>query len=319
MSANDSLRHGERSSAEADALPAKLQDPQATSDDAARCVAELVASGSIEMIAHRPEDAKIIAGLLPAGTPGYVSHLPRHTLDETFVALMGVADAGLEPVPHLAARRIASREQATSFLERAVKLAGVRKVLLVAGDAPQALGPYTDGAALLRERLLADCGVREVGLPGYPEGHPSIDTAHLDKALTEKLDLSAERGLGAFIVTQFSFAPIRIIEYCADLARRAPNVPVYVGLAGPTNPRTLLRYARRCGVSALLRALAAQGMGAVRLFTHTDPGEQLIALAHHCLSGTATNVVGAHLYSFGGVERTAAWMNRCITSRGHQA
>ena len=31
------------------------------------------------------------------------------------------------------------------------------------------------------------------------------------------------------------------------------------------------------------------------------------------------NVVGAHLYSFGGVERTAAWMNRCITLRGHQA
>ena len=111
MSANDSLRHGERCSAEAEVLPAKLQEPQATSDDVARCVAELVASGSIEMIAHRPEDAKIIAGLLPAGTPVCVSHLPRHTLDETFVALMGVA--GLEPVPHLAARRIASREQAT--------------------------------------------------------------------------------------------------------------------------------------------------------------------------------------------------------------
>jgi 5,10-methylenetetrahydrofolate reductase len=235
-------------SAVAEALPAKLQEPHATSDAAARRVAELVASGSIEMIAHRPEDAKIIADLLTAGTPVYVSHLPRHTLDETFVALMGVADAGLEPVPHLAARRIASRDQATSFLERAVKLAGVQKVLLVAGDAPQALGPYTDGAALLRERLLADCGVREVGLPGYPEGHPSIDTAHLDKALTEKLDLSAGRGLGAFIVTQFSFAPIRIIEYCADLARRAPNVPVYVGLAGPTNPRraSSLCKALRC-------------------------------------------------------------------------
>jgi len=45
MSANDSLRHGERCSAEAEALPAELQEPQATSDDAARRVAELVASG----------------------------------------------------------------------------------------------------------------------------------------------------------------------------------------------------------------------------------------------------------------------------------
>ena len=124
------------------------------------------------MIAHRPEDAKIIAGLLPAGTPVYVSHLPRHTLDETFMALMGVADAGLEPVPHLAARRIASREQAISFLERAVKLAGVRKVLLVGGDAPQALGPYADGAALLRERLLADCGGARGRRAGLSRGPP---------------------------------------------------------------------------------------------------------------------------------------------------
>jgi methylenetetrahydrofolate reductase (NADH) len=93
------------------------------------------------MIAHRPEDAMIIAGLLPAGGPVYVSHLPRHTLEETFMALMGVADAGLEPVPHLAARRIASREQAISFLERAVKLAGVRKVLLVGATHRRRSGP----------------------------------------------------------------------------------------------------------------------------------------------------------------------------------
>ena len=32
-------------------------------------------------------------------------------------------------------------------------------------------------------------------------------------------------------------------------------------------------------------------MGAVRLFTHTDPADQLVAVAHHC-EGGATNVVG---------------------------
>ena len=92
-------------------------------------------------------------------------------------------------------------------------------------------------------------------------------------------------------------------------------MPVYVGLAGPTQPRTLLRYAQRCGVSASLRALQAQGMGAVRLFTHVDPTDQLTALARHARSGSASNVVGVHLYSFGGVAATAAWMNARITAR----
>ena len=74
----------------------------------------------------------------------------------------------------------------------------------------------------------------------------------------------------------------------------------------PTSPRALLRYAQRCGVSASLRALQAEGMGAVRLFTHVDPTDQLAALARHTRTGSASNVVGVHLYSFGGVAATAA-------------
>mgnify|MGYP001081321384 CR=1 FL=1 len=82
----------------------------------------------------------------------------------------------------------------------------------------------------------------------------------IDAALAEKLALLAAQGLGSYVVTQFSFAPNRIVEYCAGLARRAPGVSVYVGLAGPTTPRRLLKFAQRCGVSASLRALQAVGL-----------------------------------------------------------
>jgi methylenetetrahydrofolate reductase (NADPH) len=281
--------------------------------DTAAVMAELVACGSLEMGAEAPDHARRIAELLPSGTPVYVNHLPRRPLAETLPALVALAKAGLEPVPHVAARRIGSRAEAEAFLKEAVTEAGVRKVLLIGGDLPEPVGPYAESAALLRDRLLFDCGVRQVGLPGYPEGHPHIATGKLAAALAEKLALARGEGLGAYIVTQFSFAPNRIVEYCVDLARRAADVPVYVGLAGPTTPVTLLRYAQRCGVSASLRALQAQGMGAVRLFTHVDPADQLAALARHARSGSASNVVGVHLYSFGGVAATAAWMNARIT------
>ena len=107
------------------------------------------------------------------------------------------------------------------------------------------------------------------------------------------------------MVTQFSFAPTRIVAFCADLARRAPAVPVYVGMAGPTDALALMRYAQICGVSASLRALRSVGLSMAGL-VHTDPDEQLRALAHG--GESADNVVGIHLYSFGGALRTAQWL-----------
>jgi methylenetetrahydrofolate reductase (NADPH) len=297
-------------------MPASVLDSATASEpdrSIAAVAAELVACGSLEMGAEAPEDALRIAELLPAGTPVYVNHLPRHQLTHMLAALVALREAGLEPVPHIAARRVVSRLEVSGFLDQAVRLAGVSKALLIAGDVPTPLGPYGDGAALIEDGVLADTGLKQAGLPGYPEGHPQIATATLAAALAEKLALLAAQQLAGYIVTQFSFAPHRIVEYCADLMRRAPGVPVYVGLAGPTTPRRLIRFAQRCGVSASLRALQAEGMRAVRLFTHADPSAQLTAIARHASSGSASNVVGVHLYSFGGVAATAGWMNAQIT------
>lgn len=279
-----------------------------------RTAAELVACGSLEMNADRPGDARAIAAELPVGTPVYVNHLPRHSLAQSLAALVALREVGLEPVPHLAARRIASREALRAYLLRAVSAAGVAKALVIGGDLREPAGPWADAGALLREGLLAECGIREVGLPGYPEGHPSIPCPVLDRLLAERLQVLYAQGLGAHILTQFSFAPGRVVEYAAELARTAPGVPVYIGLAGPTDPLRLLRFAQRCGVSASLRALRAQGMGAIRMVTHTDPKEQLVAIARYCAGAADSGVVGVHLYSFGGAAQTAAWMNRVITA-----
>jgi methylenetetrahydrofolate reductase (NADPH) len=70
-----------------------------------------VACGSLEMGAAAPDAAQRIAELLPAGTPVYVNHLPRRPLADALPALIALAKAGLEPVPHVAVRRIASRAE----------------------------------------------------------------------------------------------------------------------------------------------------------------------------------------------------------------
>ncbi len=284
--------------------------------DTAGAAAELVACGSLEMGADTPQAARRIAELLPTGSLVYVNHLPRRDVGASLETLAALQRAGLEPVPHIAARRIVSRAEARAFIESAVRRAGITKALLIAGDVAEPAGPYADSAALLAEDFVGQSGLTQIGLAGYPEGHPRIATSTLNEALQRKLELAARHGLKTHLVTQFCFAPNRIVAYCTEVAGRAPGVPVYVGLAGPTNPAALARYAQRCGVSASLRALQTEGIRAVRLFTHVDPTEQLMALAARLRSGGARNVTGVHLYSFGGVVRTAEWMNAQITSRG---
>lgn len=278
-----------------------------------RMLAELVSEGSIELSAAQDlsflEEAK---ALLPSGMGAYIASLPGQTLGSKLERMRAVYTAGYDPVPHLAARRIASRRELRQFLEQAVSEYGVHRVLLIGGDPPEAAGPYVDAAAILRDGILAETGIREVGLAGYPEGHARIPSTILEAALKEKLKLAGDQGLGAYVVTQFSFAPSRIVEYCAYLARTAPETPVYVGMPGPTSPARLIRLARICGVSTSLRALIDLGFKAVRLLRHTAPDEQLAVLAHYCAARPTCNVVGVHVFSFGGFFESARWMHRVL-------
>lgn len=269
----------------------------------------LVASGSLEIGAHRPQDATAIAALLPAGTLVYVNHLPRHRLADTLATLVAIREAGLEPVPHIPARRITSSDELEIYLERAVREAAIQNALVIAGDVAETSGPYIDGEALISTGCLARAGLREISIPGYPDGHPRISRAALERALVDKLAHLASQGLRARIVTQFSFSPPSIIEYCAAISSLAPGIPIYVGLAGSTDPLTLMRFAKICGVRASLRAISVQGLAAMRLVTHTNPSDQLAALARYCTTHVDCNIAGIHLFTFGGATLSAQWMN----------
>jgi methylenetetrahydrofolate reductase (NADPH) len=279
-----------------------------------RVIAELIVDGSIELSAaqdlHTLGEAQ---ALLPTDMGVYIASLPKQTLMSRLERMRAVHAVGYDPVPHLAARQIPSRPELRQFLNQAVRECGVHRVLLIGGDVPNPAGPYVDAAAVLREGILAELGIREVGLAGYPEGHPRIPARTLDIALEEKLKLAGDQGLGTYIVTQFSFAPLRIVEYCARLAHAAPELPIYIGMPGPTSPTQLIRYARICGVSTSLRALIDLGFKAARLIHHTAPDEQLTVLAHYCAARTTCNVVGVHVYSFGGFFKSAQWMHRMYT------
>jgi methylenetetrahydrofolate reductase (NADPH) len=275
-------------------------------------ISELLVAGSLELSPRELHRAADVAALLPTDSCIYLPSLPGLPLARTLEAIAAVRAAGLDPVPHVSARRILDRAEFADFLKRAVAEHRVHRVLLLGGDEAKAKGPFSDSLQILESGLLVDSGIREIGVAGYPEGHAHIPAASLASAFDKKRRLTREQGIGLYVVTQFSFAPNRVVEYCAGLARSAPDVSIYVGIAGPTDPVALARYAQRCGVSVSLRALRTLGSGIARLVTNSDPREQLTAVARYSLQREPSNVVGVHLYSFGGAVRTASWMRELI-------
>ena len=277
-----------------------------------RRITDLVASGSVEISPRELHRLPEIGTLLPAGSCVYVPSLPGLPLTRTLDAIASIRAVGLDAVPHVSARRILNRDEFKEFLAKASKEHGVHRVLLLGGDEPKAKGPFVDSIQILEEGLLAECGVRENGIAGYPEGHPRIPLNALEKALERKLELAKKQSIGVYLVTQFSFAPQRVVDYCTTLSRMHPDLPIYVGIAGPTDPAALLRYAQRCGVSTSLRALRTLGTGIAQLVTNTDPRDQLVSIARYTFKREPSNVVGVHIYSFGGAVRTATWIRELI-------
>ena len=266
------------------ATPADSSAPGATDPGLQTRIAELVSNGTVEMSPRDADQIPEAAALLPANMRVYVDSLPGRLHFSTLRAMESLCDEGLEPVPHIAARRIESRSALQEFISGAAH-AGVRRVLLVGGDQPVPSGPYASSLDVLEEGIFVEHGIKEVGFAGYPEGHSTISRTILETALSSKIRLAQAQELGISVVTQFSFSPSRIVEYCALMARQHPSLPIYVGMAGPTSTASLWRYAQRCGVSAWLRALTGMGVTAARLVTHADPMAQLAALARHCQSG----------------------------------
>jgi methylenetetrahydrofolate reductase (NADPH) len=262
--------------------------------------------------ATRPNAAEIaaLAQLLPGGTPVYFSAVPTIEPSELIVAAALLRKAGLEPVVHIAARRIRTAADLQDMLSRLRGDADISRLLVIGGDVDP-LGPFPDALAVIQKGKLRDAGITEIGIGAYPEGHPRIPSARLEAALDEKIAAATAQGLGVHIVSQFSFSPECILSWIRQLRACGINKPVKVGMAGPTSVPALFRYAQRCGVSASLRGLIS-GAGA-GLIGNVGPGRILEALSHAGDLGDAA----PHYFSFGGAVQTARYA--CESAHGTQA
>jgi methylenetetrahydrofolate reductase (NADPH) len=285
-----------------------------TTPDLVRAISVFVRGFSIEATRPKASEIQLLAQTVPAGTAVYLSAIPTRPPHDLIDVATMVRAAGLEPVPHLAARGFASARALDDLLSALTAKAQVRRVLAIAGDRDQPLGELHSALDLIDTGLLPSHGIEEIGISGYPEGHPRISTEALDRALAAKIEAAAQIGLTVHIVTQFAFSAEPILGWLRRLRDLGIDQSVRIGLAGPTSLTTLLRYAHRCGVKASTQGLARQAGLAKHLFGNTTPDAIVGPLAHACCTGELGDV-GLHFFPFGGVAATTRWIAAIAAGR----
>jgi methylenetetrahydrofolate reductase (NADPH) len=277
--------------------------------------AALIAASSVELSPRDGLAGEALRGMLPAGTTVFVNHPPRATHHDIVAACARLRRAGFRPVPHVAARRLASRTQLGDFLRRAVAEAAIDRVLLIAGDPERPVGPLRDSLDVFASGALEQAGLRAVCFAVYPEGHPHIADRALATALDAKLDLARRRGLEVSLVTQFGFAAEPILSRITALRTRGIACPIEIGIAGPGTVATLAKFAIRCGVGASVHALARGQTAFARILTRTTPDRLIRGLV--AAEDPAAPIDRLHIFTFAGLRLTAEW--RSAWSARHAA
>jgi len=260
--------------------------------------------------ATRPTAAEIaaLADIVPPATPVYFSAVPTITRQEIVTAAASLRRAGLEPIIHIAARRLASAADLQELLSALRGDADVRRLLVIGGDV-DAPGVFADALAVIQKGRLREAGIEEIGIGAYPEGHPRIPVGRLESALDEKIAAATAQGLRVHIVSQFSFSPERILAWVRQVRAGGIGKPIKIGMAGPTNVPALLRYAKRCGVAASLRGLVS-GI-ASGLIGHVGPDRIVETLS----GADDLGEVAPHYFSFGGTLETARYACEAAAGR----
>ncbi|KRR15466.1 hypothetical protein CQ14_03940 [Bradyrhizobium lablabi] len=269
-------------------------------------LAALLPSASVE-ISSRGHQLAELRDNFAAGTDVTITFLPGDNYRHNVETAAALRRAGYNPVPHVAAREMASREALDDFLARARGEAGVSRVVLIAGDVAAAKGPFKSTWDVCSSGLLEARGVAYVSLAGHPEGHPYLELPEALNGLKAWRDWGQRTGVRIDIVSQFCFESAPILQWIGALDRAGIDLPVIIGLAGPATPATLTKFALRCGIGNSMRALRAQIGRFGRLLTDTGPDDVVRGLWSAPATATAS-ITGFHLFPFGGLRKAGAWL-----------
>ena len=269
-------------------------------------LAGLLSSASVE-VSSRGHQLPELRDKFARGTDVTITFLPGDNYRHNVETASALRRAGYNPVPHIAAREMPSREALDDFLARVRGEADVTRVVLIAGDLALAKGPFRSSLDICASGLIEARGILSVSVAGHPEGHPYLSAANAFKVLEAWRDWGQLTKIRVDVVTQFCFESAPILGWIGELDARGISLPVIVGLAGPATPATLTKFALRCGIGNSMRSLRSRIGRFGRLLTDTGPDDVMRGLQSAPKAVTAP-IAGFHLFPFGGLRKAGEWL-----------
>jgi methylenetetrahydrofolate reductase (NADPH) len=240
------------------------------------------------------------AAALPPQASVTVTASPRLGVDATLDAAEWLAAHGHDVCPHLAARSIRDRAHLADIVAR-IRSAGIRKAFVVGGDG-DAIGEFGDGLTLLQALEPLGGWLEEIGVPSYPEGHPTIP----DRVLLD--DLREKQRYAYATTTQMSFNPDAVASWITRVRDEGITLPIHLGVPGVLPFRKLMTMAARIGVADSMRYLLKNRSLLGHLVQGSAFGADalLIGLAS-TIADPRANVLALHVFTMNQVAETVEW------------
>ncbi len=243
----------------------------------------------------------------------YITYLPDENSKNVIDTAKKLKHEGYEVIPHLPARTILNEIELEKYIGELANESGCTKILIIGGGGNQA-GNVSSTMDVLKSDLLSKFNYKFVGVAGHPEGSPDISNQNLDLAINEKNDFAKNVDFQMYIATQFFFEAKSLINWEKHLSTLGNSLPIHAGIPGPASIKTLINYARSCGIGNSLRFISKQAFNLTKLATLSTPDKLIYDLANYIHSNQSSNLENIHFYAFGGMKKTADWLNQLNSS-----
>ena len=271
-------------------------------------IRDFMSDYSIEATTHDEAKFDEIVAELRAGTRVYIAHVPGTPIEGVVALALRFRQAGMQPVPHIIARKLSSRDQLEQALAR-LKQGGVDQALCIAGDIAVENNAFDSSLDVLKTGLFGQYGFREVGVAAHPEGSKAIGETRVAEALAGKVEFAKTAPFRLRFVTQFGFDAQAFIDWERETSARGIDLPMHVGVAGPASFKQLAKFAVVCGVGASARMLANRTGAMADLLRTKAPDDLIVDFARHRAANPGSRIRCPHFFAFGGVAKSARWAN----------
>jgi len=239
----------------------------------------------------------------------YITYLPDENAKNVVRTAKKLKEEGYEVIPHLPARTIINENELEKYIGELADESGCSKILIIGGGGNQA-GNISSTMDVLKSDLLSKFNYKYVGVAGHPEGSPDISNENLNLAIQEKNNFAKNVDFQMYIATQFFFEAKSLIDWEKDLVNLGNKLPIHAGIPGPASIKTLINYARSCGIGNSLRFISKQAFNLTKLATLSTPDKLMYDLANYVHTNKSSKLENIHFYAFGGMKKTADWLNQ---------